>query len=286
MDLEQLRTFVSLASSKNFTRTAEEMNVVQSTITARIKLLEEEIGEELFTRKTRHVEITNAGTAFLPYAIRTLEIMSDGIKTVRIQSKFSNNLVIGGMNSLWETPILDRIHTYQTTNANTSFRLITGHSKDIVEKIQYGLIDVGFVYTPPTSAYFKVYKVREERIVLVGEPRLVNELASVNSKNLRANPFIHYNWGNEFSDWFEMEVGKHETMRYRVDDVGVALRLLLKGEGIGFMLASIKDKYERDGLISKVSFTPTTEVPKRSVYMVTSSRKEEKIEDFLNFMKG
>ncbi|QDP38935.1 LysR family transcriptional regulator [Radiobacillus deserti] len=284
LDFEQLKTFVSLANNKNFTRTAEEMNVVQSTVTARIKLLEEEVGETLFIRKTRNVEITNAGKTFLAYAIQTLEIMNEGIKTTRIKSNFNNNLVIGGMNSLWDTQIFDQINSYQSCNPETAIRLITGHSKDIIEKIQYGLIDVGFVYNPSYSSLYNIYTIREEPIVLVGSAQLVEKLGSVTSEDIKNIPFIHYNWGTEFSEWFEMEIGKHETMRYRVDHTGVAVRLILNGEGIGFMFESIVEKYERENLIFRIPFTPRTAIPKRKVFMVSSKSKEERLNTFSQYM--
>ncbi|WP_112179857.1 LysR family transcriptional regulator [Paraliobacillus zengyii] len=280
MDFEQLRTYVSLTNSKNFTRTADEMNVVQSTVTARIKLLEEEVGKKLFIRKTRNLELTDAGKTFLSYAKQTLEIMNEAIKATRIKSNYNSSLVIGGLNSLWDTPIFDHINNYQSIYSNTAIRLITGHSKDIIEKIQYGLIDVGFVYNPPYSSFFNVYNIREESISLVGSTKLVAKLNTLTSDFVSDIPFIHYNWGSDFSEWFEEEIGRNETMRYRVDHTGVALRLILKGEGIGFMLNSIIDKYEKEGLISSVLYKPKIEIPKRKIYMICSKKKKEKVNVF------
>jgi DNA-binding transcriptional LysR family regulator len=284
MDFEQLKTFANLSNSNNFTRTAEEMNVVQSTVTTRIKMLEEEVGETLFLRRTRNVELTDSGKTFLTYVTKTLEIMDEGMKATRIQSKFSESLVIGGMNSLWETPILEQINQYQSSNPSTSLRLITGHSEDIIEKIRYGLIDVGFVYNPLYSSMFNVEVVKEESILLVGARQLVEKLSLLTSKDLKDIPFIHYNWGSDFSEWFEEEVGKHETMPYRVDHAGVALRLILNGEGIGFVLESMIRKYEENDLISRVSFNPKEIIPTRKVYMVSTKRKKERLNTFLQYM--
>ena len=55
METEQIEAFLTLVKTKNFTRAAEELNVVQSTITARIKMLEQSVGKELFKRETRKV---------------------------------------------------------------------------------------------------------------------------------------------------------------------------------------------------------------------------------------
>ncbi|WP_158234675.1 LysR family transcriptional regulator [Lentibacillus sediminis] len=278
--MEQLKTFVSLANRKNFTRTAEEMNVVQSTVTSRVKLLEQEVGEKLFRRQTRHVEITEAGKVFLDYAKQTLEMMDEGIKAARIQSKFTSRLVIGGMNSLWETPLIEQIHEYQSANTNTAIRLVTGHSADIIEKIRIGLIDIGFVYNPPSSSLFNVRTVKKEAILLAGAPDIVKKFDSFTWEELKNFPFIHYNWGPAFSEWFEMEIGNHETMRYRVDHTGVALRLMQRRKGIGFMLESIISDYEEKGLLSRIPFISQTDIPIQHVYMVVNKHKEEKTESF------
>lgn len=60
MDFEQLRAFYTLAQTKNFTKAAEMLHLVQSTVTMRIKQLEEKVGKPLFTRDKRSVEITQA----------------------------------------------------------------------------------------------------------------------------------------------------------------------------------------------------------------------------------
>jgi LysR family transcriptional repressor of citA len=53
MDHDLLITFTLLAKLKNFTKTAEQLHVVQSTITSRIKTLENNIGEHLFVRTNK-----------------------------------------------------------------------------------------------------------------------------------------------------------------------------------------------------------------------------------------
>lgn len=58
MDYELLKTFICLANFKNFTKTAEQLHVVQSTITSRIKHLEDNVGKSLFIRTNKNVVLT------------------------------------------------------------------------------------------------------------------------------------------------------------------------------------------------------------------------------------
>ena len=76
MDLENLKTFLTLSKLKNFTQTANEHFVVQSTVTNRIMELEKELGKKLFIRDKKSVELTEAGKHLIPYAKRMIEIES------------------------------------------------------------------------------------------------------------------------------------------------------------------------------------------------------------------
>jgi DNA-binding transcriptional LysR family regulator len=68
MDREQIETFITLVTYKNFTKSAEMLHVAQSTISARLKNLETDIGKTLFNRTNRGVQLTTAGHTFFPYA--------------------------------------------------------------------------------------------------------------------------------------------------------------------------------------------------------------------------
>ena len=74
MELRQLTTFRAVAESLSFTRAAESLNYAQSSVTAQIKALEEELGVLLFERMGKRVALTGAGQRLLPYAERMLRL--------------------------------------------------------------------------------------------------------------------------------------------------------------------------------------------------------------------
>ncbi|MBT2406538.1 MULTISPECIES: LysR family transcriptional regulator [unclassified Streptomyces] len=68
MELRQLEYFVTVAEERNFTRAAEKLHVAQPGVSAQIRRLEREFGQELLDRSHRSVRLTEAGAAVLPYA--------------------------------------------------------------------------------------------------------------------------------------------------------------------------------------------------------------------------
>lgn len=74
LDVDLLRTFVTIATSGNFTRAAERLMRQQSTISLQIKRLEEQLGHRLLERSPRSVSLTAEGQAVLTYAQRMLDL--------------------------------------------------------------------------------------------------------------------------------------------------------------------------------------------------------------------
>jgi LysR family cyn operon transcriptional activator len=72
MELRQLKYFVKVAETLNFSEASKVLNITQSTLSQQIKQLEEEIGTQLFARSSHHVLLTEAGVELLPCANKTL----------------------------------------------------------------------------------------------------------------------------------------------------------------------------------------------------------------------
>ena len=73
MELRQLRAFVKIAETCNFSLAAKELYTTQSALSQSLKKLEDELGAALFHRDNHNVGLTEAGDALLPYAKRTIE---------------------------------------------------------------------------------------------------------------------------------------------------------------------------------------------------------------------
>lgn len=83
MDLQQLRYVAALAQERHFQKAARSLGVTQPTLSQQVKKLEDELGEALFERSSRHVALTPAGERFLPYVLSSLDAIKVGVETLR-----------------------------------------------------------------------------------------------------------------------------------------------------------------------------------------------------------
>lgn len=76
MELRQLEYFVAVVEEANFTRAAAKVHVAQPGVSAQIRRLERELGQQLLDRSGRSVRLTEAGSAVLPYARAALSAVA------------------------------------------------------------------------------------------------------------------------------------------------------------------------------------------------------------------
>ena len=77
LDLELLRSFVSVVDAGGFTRASERVHRTQSTVSQQIKRLEDEVGQPLLDRNGKDVTPTEAGEKLLSYARRLLSLAEE-----------------------------------------------------------------------------------------------------------------------------------------------------------------------------------------------------------------
>ena len=94
MNIENLKTFITLSELKNFTQTADRYFIVQSTVTNRIMELEKELGKKLFIRNRKNVELTEEGQHFLAYAKRIVALEASAIEELSMLHTFSERKTI------------------------------------------------------------------------------------------------------------------------------------------------------------------------------------------------
>lgn len=287
MDFEQLKAFYTLAQTKNFTKAAEMLHLVQSTVTMRIKQLEEKVGKPLFIRDKRTVEITQAGLTLLPYAERILQLAHEGLVEVAALQPYEDYLSIGSLNSVWTAILEPILKEYHIRYPQIAVKTRTGHSSDVIQYLMDNIIHIGIVYIPPTLPNFEVIPTYEDEVVLVGPPdHSITEASSIDATELAKLPLLFMNWGSPFREWIMLNLPRSYVPKLQVDKAELAIDLVKQKLGVSLLTRStVKDELAA-GTLREITITGNTP-PKRSAYIVLPREKKNRpsVEKWLGLMR-
>lgn len=287
MEFEQLRAFYILAQTKNFTKAAEMLHLVQSTVTMRIKQLEERVGKPLFIRDKRSVEITQAGLTLLPYAERILKLANEGLNEVSALHPYEDYLSVGSLNSIWTFSLEPILKEYHTRYPQIAVRTKTGHSADVVQFLLDNLIQLGIVYVPPTLPNFEVIPCYEDEIILIGAPdHPITRLGKIDTSELATLPLVYMQWGPPFNDWIREALPSNYVPKLHIDKAELAIDLIREKVGVGLVIRSCVKNELASGVLQEIELLGN-KPPKRSAYIVLPKEKKKRpsVEKWLGLMK-
>ena len=287
MEVDILRTFVMLTKNKNFSKTAEMQNLVQSTVTNRIKELEKELGKQLFIRNKKKVELSTFGNVFLPYAQSAISLIDEGKNKVNTTDFYDGRLFIGSVDSIWRNLLSPVLKKYVITYPKISLKATTGHSIDIVQLLIDGIIDIAVTYQRPRLNKFNVYICHEDDFVFVVAPQ--HPLAtrkSISIDELSNLNLLYHNWGGSFTRWITNLFPSDYIFKTEVDPAYIIADLTKEGKGPALLTRSLVLNDLKEHKLVEIPLTGLNLPPKWEVYLAFNSSKINKapIKNWLKLM--
>lgn len=171
MDLRHIRYFVAVATTRNFTRAAEQMHIAQPPFSRQIQQLEDELGVQLIQRNSRPVRLTEAGRLFYEQSLQVLqrvEQMKSAARQVGLNQRQSISIAYVASTLYGGLPMLVRM--FRKRYPDVDVHLVDMGSIQQIQELRSGRIDLGFgrIRTNDTSVARTV--LREEKLVLAIAP--------------------------------------------------------------------------------------------------------------------
>jgi len=146
--LGSLRAFEAVARRLSFSEAADELHVTQSAVSRQIKGLEDELGAPLFTRGTRHVELTGSGTALLRVVAPWLDRLDAGVRQIR-QARGRRVVQLSTFPSFASLWLLPQMEAFQRDNPDLDIRV---SANDRMVEIDEPDLDLVLRYCSPQTA--------------------------------------------------------------------------------------------------------------------------------------
>lgn len=259
MDMRQLTTFRTLASTLSFTQTAAALSYVQSTVTAQIQALEAELGVQLFDRLGKRVVLTDAGQRLLAYADRILALANEAQSAVAHAEEPTGTLTISAPESLciYRLPAILREFRARCPQVRLLFRPIA--CAEAPRYVGEGEVDIAFVLDHPLRSTSLVVEPLLPEPILVVAPidhRLV-AAPRVVSADLEGEPVILTEVGCSYRNAFERALaaaGIVPTTTLEFGNVEAIKQCVIAGMGLGVLPAYVVTQEIEQGRIAALNW--------------------------------
>jgi DNA-binding transcriptional LysR family regulator len=258
MDIERARTFLEIIHSGSFLKASERLHVTQTTISARIRTLEEELGRKLFIRNRNGTLLTPAGREFERYAQSLMQIWERARQQLAVPLGKTSIVAVGCELSLWNPLFLDWLVQMRTTYPLTAIQAHVGLAEQLLEQLRTGALDIAILYAPRLLPGLKVELLLEEKLVLVRGTRYAN--------TTEPEEYVHVDWGPVFAAQHGAISAPHGPPGLFVGLGPLGLNYIVRVGGMGYFRKGTAAPFLETGELELVVSAPEFAYPAYAVY--------------------
>jgi DNA-binding transcriptional LysR family regulator len=258
METELARTFLTVIAAGNFIGAAARLHVTQSTVSARIHTLEEQLGCSLLVRNKAGTTLTAAGRRFQKHAATLVRTVERARQEVGVPTGYRAVLTVGGRIGLWEGLLLRWLPLMRRTAPDVSVRAEIGFEDDLMQGLVEGRIDLGVMYTPQSRPGLTVERLLEERLMMVSTEE--------NGEVLPDDGYVYVDWGPEFYAQHSVHFPDYAGAGVIANIGWLGLHHILQGGGSGYFPFRLVATYLEDGRLHHKVQAPEFRLPAYAVY--------------------
>lgn len=247
MDTENLRSFLEVAAHGSFTVAAGKLNLAQSTVSARIRGLEEQLGRRLFVRDSDGVSLTQAGRQFLPHASAITRTWQQARQDIAVPDGYEHLLRLTAPAYLWDTIITPWVEWMRVRRPKVALRLESSFPDVAIDQMADGLLDISIVYLPRPYPGITYEGLVTDTVVLVQH---VAQTGSWMDK------YILVDWGPEFRVEHDRAFTRAAKPAISTGMVYGALRYVLTQQAAAYLPLSAVESHIANGELKRVDEAP------------------------------
>jgi DNA-binding transcriptional LysR family regulator len=266
MDVELARTFLEIVRTRSFVRAAEQLNVSQTAVSARVRTLEEQLGRPLFVRNKNGASLTAAGEQFLRYAPMFVQLWQRARHQVAVPPGRRAVLTIGGELSLWHPWLIEWLHWMRRSAPDIALRIQVDLPDSLTDQVSTGALDVAVMYAPQYRPGSRVELLLEEKLVLV--------TTNPDARTVDPDGYVYVDWGSDFAHHHELSFPDDNNPGLFVGLGPLALTYILEAGGSGYFRQRVVAPYVAAGRLHLVAGAPSFFYP---VYAVCSAQTDDEL---------
>ncbi len=277
MDLELLRTFLEVDRTRHYGRAGDNLSLTQAAVSARIKLLERQLGTTLFVRRYKDLQLTAEGHRLTRHA----DILLSGWRKARQEVMLGGSrfqITIGGSLRLWDVALQSWFHTLRSHRPDLGIIAESHGADQLTRRLLDGQLDIIFMLEPPQLDTLQVKEVARVELVLVCATPIQSIEQAV------GEGYLMVDWGLTHGLEHRRLFPDAPEPQVRVSQAKMALEHLLAVGGSAYLPVRMVAEAVKQGQLHVVQDAPTLERTANAVFPLRSE-KIELIDDILQLFE-
>ena len=240
MDLKQLNYFLTVVNEQQITAAAKKLHMAQPPLSQQMKLLEEELGTQLFKRGPHRIALTDAGRLLARRAQQMLDMADSTTREIAdLCQGLRGTLSIGTISSSGSILLSQGLQDFHKEFRDVHFEIHDANTYQLIELLEQGIIEIGIVRTPFNASQFHCEYLNSEpmAVAMTGPFDWCPDRTSIQLAELAKRPLIVYRRFNQLlADAFTAQSIQPEIY-CRNDDARTTV--LWANAGLGIALAPL-----------------------------------------------
>ncbi|MDH5570400.1 MAG: LysR family transcriptional regulator [Gammaproteobacteria bacterium] len=250
MDINDFKTFLEVNRTRHFGHAAENLCVTQSTVSARIRQLEEQLGAKLFVRERNNIQLTAEGIKMLDYADLIVTAWGRARQELGVADSGRLSFVVGGMPSLWDIYLQGWLQQIYKENSNLIIHAEINNNNVLQKRILNGTMDLAFVFDALNNDQLTITKIDSVELVLVS-----SEENKTIEQAIRQD-YILVDWGSSFLTQHAQQFQDTCSPILHTGLGRIALEFLLGHGGSAYLAKPMVEEYLESGQLYSIMDAP------------------------------
>jgi DNA-binding transcriptional LysR family regulator len=229
MKIELLVTFLEVSRTLHFRIAAENLYITPSAVSARIKLLETDLGVLLFDRSQKHLKLTAEGHRLVKHANELLFMWQKTKQDIGLADSSEHQLVIGSMMSIWDIVLQNWLKKIHRNMDDISLFTNTYSPIELRKSVLSRVIDIAFLFEPPF-----VEELIAEKVATVPLYLVTTEKSDIPEEYVLDN-YIMVEYGEAVNAQHRREFHEAPPAKHYMSQPRVALNFLLDAGGSAYL---------------------------------------------------
>jgi DNA-binding transcriptional LysR family regulator len=248
MDIAAARTFLEIVKTGSFVRAAHSLHLTQTAVSARVRVLEERLGQPLFVRNKGGVKLTPAGQRFHRHAASLVQVWESAQRSVALPPGRDQVVTVGAELSLWSPLLRHWLLWMRRECPQIAVSAAIDAAERLIAHVQDGSLDVAIVYGTPRRPGLITELLFEEKLVQVRTTPLDQPLGPADR--------IDVHWGEEFAASFSAAFPAEPKPVISIGYGPLALEYILAVGGSGYFREGFVRPYLDEGRLARIADSP------------------------------